>query len=85
MIYVSPDHACWYDDELLEKIKKRRFGGVIKAEIEEGLGNQIGRMMKRYEEEAATYILSKVEEWERERGEDADETEDEADFGMQRV
>jgi histone deacetylase 6 len=52
----------------------------------------------RYEEESATFISQKVEDWERERGDmDPDETEDEAEaeaeaqsladqgFGMQGV
>ncbi|KAE9362747.1 histone deacetylase-like protein [Stipitochalara longipes BDJ] len=97
LIYVSPDHACWSDDDSSRKVKKQRFGNVLMADIEVGQGpDNVGRMLKRYEEESATFISQKVEDWERERGDmDPDETEDEAEaearnladqgFGMQGV
>jgi len=86
LIYVSPDHACWIDEDSSRKVKKQRFGNVLMADIHvrkngPNVGpnqNVVGRMLKRYEEESATFINQKVEDWERERGDgDPDETEDE--------
>jgi histone deacetylase 6 len=48
-IYVSPDHACWSDDESKKKVQRSRFGGVVRADIELGQGKgEVGRMIKRY-------------------------------------
>ena len=48
-IYVSPDHACWNDEESKRKVARSRFGGVDKADIEPGRGKgEVGRMVKRY-------------------------------------
>jgi histone deacetylase 6 len=76
---VSPEHACWSDEDSARKVRKQRFGKVVKAEIDIGPGeNGVGKMLKRYEEESAQWMLSKVAEWEKENlGEDPDETEDE--------
>ncbi len=48
LIYVSPEHACWSDEESSRKVKKHRFGHVVCAEIERGAGGDVGRMLKRY-------------------------------------
>jgi histone deacetylase 6 len=100
LIYVSPDHACWSDEESSRKVKKQRFGRVVCADIKSGGAasggtnpGDVERMLKRYEEDSETFIAEKVEAWERERGEgDPDETEEEGDgvegemgFGMQGV
>lgn len=78
-IYVSPDHACWSDEESARKVQRSRFGKVVKADIEVGRGeNGVGKMLKRYEEEAGEWVLAKVQQWEtRNLGHDPDETEDE--------
>lgn len=48
-IYVSPDHACWTDEESKRKVARSRFGGVREADIEPGRGKgEVGRMVKRY-------------------------------------
>ncbi|KAH8820591.1 histone deacetylase [Xylogone sp. PMI_703] len=67
LIYVSPDHACWSDEESARKVRKNRFGRVVMSE-EVGLG----RMMSRYLVDATSWIAEKVGE-----REDADETEEE--------
>jgi len=82
LIYVSPDHACWSDEDSSRKVKKHRFGRVVCAEIErDGGGGDVGRMLKRYQTESTAFIASKVAEWERERlgDRDPDETEDEVE------
>jgi histone deacetylase 6 len=49
LIYVSPDHACWSDDDSARKVKKQRFGNVLMADIEVGRGpDNVGRMLKRF-------------------------------------
>jgi len=49
LIYVSPDHACWSDDDSARKVKKQRFGNVLMADIEVGQGpDNVGRMLKRF-------------------------------------
>jgi histone deacetylase 6 len=46
---VSPEHACWSDEESSRKVKKHRFGKVICADIEKGGGGgDTGKMLKRY-------------------------------------
>lgn len=82
LIYVSPDHACWSDEESSRKVKKHRFGRVICAEIERGGGGgEVGRMLKRYQTESTAFVATKVAEWERDRlgDRDPDETEDEGE------
>lgn len=78
-IYVSPDHACWSDEESARKVQRSRFGKVVKADIEVGRGeNGVGKMLKRYEEEAGEWVLAKLQQWEAlNLGQDPDETEDE--------
>lgn len=75
LIYVSPDHACWTDEDASRKVKKQRFGGVKKAEV-----SGLNAMMRRYLVEAGEWITEKVEEKEGE----GDDTEDElaGDEGM---
>lgn len=70
LIYVSPDHACWNDEESARKVKKHRFGGVRCAEVK-GLGG----MMERHEAEAQKWVLDKVREW---VGEEEEEEEEQA-------
>lgn len=46
LIYVSPDHACWSDEDAARKVRKNRFGGVIQGEVS-GLGTMLGRYLVR--------------------------------------
>ncbi|KAI1178174.1 histone deacetylase [Nemania sp. FL0916] len=50
LVFVAKDHACWSDDDLSRKVKKKRFGDVIQSE-EIGLN----RMMEAH--------ATKVHEW----------------------
>jgi histone deacetylase 6 len=77
LIYVSPDHSCWNDEEAARKVKKHRFGGVKMSEVA-----GLAKMMNRYLREAGEWIEEKVREREAARraemgGGDSDETEDE--------
>jgi histone deacetylase 6 len=77
LIYVSPDHACWNDEQSAHKVKKQRFGGVRCAEV-----TGLSAMMQRYEAEAQSWVLAKVRELlgdddKEGGGADGDETEDE--------
>jgi len=55
-VFVAADHACWENDEYVRKIKKSRFGTVVRSQ-EVGLN----RMMATHFEEAFTYMLDSVE------------------------
>ncbi len=79
LIYVSPSHACWSDEESARKVTKNRFGRVVKADIRNGfegvhgagdgdgdgeMAGDVAKMLKRYEREAGDYIKAKVSQWE---------------------
>lgn len=80
LIYVSPDHACWSDEESARKVRKHRFGQVIMADIRVGKGEvdggAVGRMLKRHEGDSIKFIQNSVKEWETDNA-DEDETDDE--------
>jgi histone deacetylase 6 len=93
LIYVSPDHACWSDEESARKVRKNRFGKVEKGDVR-GVGAMLRRYVfllyfssqhsltahrNRYLPQATTFITTKVSEWERENGDgkDPDETDEE--------
>jgi histone deacetylase 6 len=40
LIFVSPDHAVWEDEESARKVKKKRFGNVEKSR-EKSLGGML--------------------------------------------
>ncbi|KAH7413432.1 hypothetical protein BKA64DRAFT_568107 [Cadophora sp. MPI-SDFR-AT-0126] len=42
LIYVSPDHACWSNEEAARKVRKNRFGKVVQADIQVGRGFGVG-------------------------------------------
>lgn len=50
-VYVANDHACWKDPKLENKIKKKRFGTVIRSP-ETGLN----AMMRRHATDAQEFI-----------------------------
>jgi len=43
-IYVSPDHACWNDEESARKVRKHRFGMVVKSMVA-GVGDMLGEYL----------------------------------------
>lgn len=53
-MFVTDNHACWIDQKLEAKIKKRRFGTVIRSP-ELGLN----AMMKRHFNEVTDFILGR--------------------------
>jgi histone deacetylase 6 len=57
LIYVSPDHSCWSDPEAAKKVRKSRFGGVIKSEVP-----GLEAMMNRYKSEAGKWIEQKLKD-----------------------
>lgn len=63
LIYVSPDHACWSDEESAKKVRKRRFGHVEKSTVT-GLRN----MLFEYKDDGLAWLASQVAEWEGEGG-----------------
>jgi len=43
-IFVSPDHACWIDEDSARKVRKHRFGMVEKSLVT-GLGDMLGEYL----------------------------------------
>ncbi|KAI9053957.1 hypothetical protein LZ554_002901 [Drepanopeziza brunnea f. sp. 'monogermtubi'] len=81
LIYVSPGHACWYDEDSLKKIKKHRFGKVEKADIVLSQGDVDGtglaKMLMRHQADAKKFIMMSVRNWVEEKDEQEDTDEDE--------
>lgn len=69
-IYVAADHDCWRVPELEKKVRKRRFGTVIKSDT-----NGLNQMLKRHLIEATSWIKEMVGD-EEEDEEDDDEAKD---------
>ncbi|KAK0626111.1 histone deacetylase A-like protein [Immersiella caudata] len=65
-VYVAGDHACWTDPDLTRKVMKRRFGSVVKSEV-----NGLPRMMTRYSDDVYRWMLERVSD-----GKHGDTTED---------
>lgn len=68
-IYVGGAHACWQSEDLANKVKKRRFGSVLRSP-HDGLN----QMMKHHADEARDWILGRVSQT---PSLDGDTTEDE--------
>lgn len=67
-VYVANDHACWGDPDLARKVMKRRFGNVIRAQVD-----GLTAMMAEHLPDVEQFVMEKVgEEEEEEEG-----TEDE--------
>ncbi|KAH6717606.1 hypothetical protein BKA61DRAFT_289348 [Leptodontidium sp. MPI-SDFR-AT-0119] len=81
LLYVSPDHACWSDEEAARKVRKNRFGRVELADItirKGGVdGSCIGKMLRRHEADGQSWIKKQVREWERNHLEEESEEEEE--------
>ena len=80
-VYVANDHACWSDPDLTRKVMKRRFGNVIRSQV-----NGLTAMMAEHFAEVQQFILDRVseeeeDEEEEEEEEQGDTTEDEARMG----
>ncbi|ESZ92003.1 hypothetical protein SBOR_7618 [Sclerotinia borealis F-4128] len=56
-IYVAGNHACWTDEENIRKVRKQRFGKVVRSE-ETGLV----KMMRRHQPSAKEWMQEKFEE-----------------------
>lgn len=54
-IYVSPDHACWFDAALSSKVAKRRFGDVRKGSVK-----GVGKMCEYYLVCSLSYSSSRI-------------------------
>jgi histone deacetylase 6 len=52
LIYVSPDHACWSDEDSARKVRKNRFGKVEKGDV-----RGMGGMLRRYVFLSLTLLL----------------------------
>ncbi|KAK2624188.1 hypothetical protein QTJ16_006138 [Diplocarpon rosae] len=80
LIYVSPDHACWSDEESSRKVRKQRFGNVVMAEINisrgEVDGSGLGKMLRTHQDDSIRFIKRSVRQWDEEHVEQ-DETDEE--------
>jgi histone deacetylase 6 len=54
-VYVGSDHACWQDPDLTRKVRKRRFGTVIKSTMP-----GLNKMMHEHADEVKRWMLSRV-------------------------
>jgi histone deacetylase 6 len=77
-VYVANDHACWSDPDLTRKVMKRRFGNVIRAQV-----NGLTPMMAEHFRDVQQFVMERVreDEEEEEEGAEGDSTEDEARLG----
>jgi histone deacetylase 6 len=56
-VYVANDHACWSDPDLTRKVMKRRFGNVIRSQV-----NGLTPMMAEHFADVQQFILDRVAE-----------------------
>ncbi|KAH6620941.1 histone deacetylase A-like protein [Chaetomium sp. MPI-SDFR-AT-0129] len=54
-VYVANDHACWSDRDLTRKVMKRRFGNVIRAQV-----NGLTPMMGEHFADVQRFIAERV-------------------------
>lgn len=80
LIYVSPEHACWSDENAIKKIRKARYGRIEKADIDVvGDENGVGKMLNQYRDVACEWMLKRVQQWELENvAEDPDYTDEDS-------
>ena len=57
LVYVAGNHACWSDPDLTRKVHKRRFGTVVRSEMQ-----GLNKMMAEHEDEVGQWILDRVSE-----------------------
>ncbi|KAL2066696.1 hypothetical protein VTL71DRAFT_2768 [Oculimacula yallundae] len=82
LLYVSPDHACWTDEDSARKVRKERFGKVVQAEITVGkgqvTGDGLGKMLRAHQADSQSFIKTQVKQWESyHMEEESDEYDDE--------
>ena len=70
-VWVAANHACWTDEELLKKVKKRRFGYVVRSPYAD-----LGRMMDEHADEVHNFVRGRLTP-DDEEDEDEDENEKE--------
>lgn len=71
-VYVANDHACWSDPILAKKVVKRRFGNVIRSQV-----NGLTSMMAEHFTDVQHFILERLAA----RRVGGDTTEDETRLG----
>lgn len=76
-VYVANDHACWSDPDLTRKVMKRRFGNVIRAQV-----NGLTPMMAEHFADVRQFVMERVTPDEEGRDE-GEETEEEEEEGME--
>lgn len=54
-VYVANDHACWSDPDLTRKVMKRRFGNVIRAQV-----NGLTPMMAEHFADVQQFVLERM-------------------------
>lgn len=53
-VYVADDHACWHDPKSESKLRKKRFGAVLRSpEV------TLGAMMARHQDEVCEFVASR--------------------------
>lgn len=74
-VYVSNDHLCWHDPKMESKLKKKRFGTVIRSPVV-----SLGDMMQQHEDEVCEFVARRcvVDDATKNNG---DSTEDDAMTG----
>ncbi|TGO61502.1 hypothetical protein BOTNAR_0128g00100 [Botryotinia narcissicola] len=56
-IYVADKHACWNDEESIRKVKKQRFGKVVRSEE-----TDLASMLQIHQPRAKKWMLAKFDE-----------------------
>lgn len=56
-LYVAGNHACWTDDDNIRKVRKQRFGKVVRSEEK-----NLGRMLQSHVPSAKEWMRRKFEE-----------------------
>lgn len=50
-VFVADDHACWINPDSLKKIRKKRFGTVLRSPVK-----GLNAMMKMHFDEATSWV-----------------------------
>ncbi len=70
-VYVAHDHACWADASLERKVRKKRFGTVIRSSVK-----GLTRMMTQHAPEVYNWIMERLSD-----EQPGDTTEDDTRMG----
>ncbi|KAK0634707.1 hypothetical protein B0T17DRAFT_586442 [Bombardia bombarda] len=71
-VYVANDHACWADADYTRKVHKRRFGTVIRSDV-----NGLTRMMREHFGDVQQWVMGRLSSEEDEEEGHGDTTEEE--------